>query len=59
MMRKDALAIPLPLRSLVAGSGPANWLDPAERRMWRVAPEVDWAGRTLDEMCPPLLADFI
>ena len=30
----------------------------AARRMWQVAPQVDWAGRTLDEMCPPLLADF-
>ena len=33
-------------------------LQDAARRMWQVAPEVDWAGRTLDEMCPPLLEDF-
>jgi 5-methylthioadenosine/S-adenosylhomocysteine deaminase len=31
----------------------------AARRMWQVAPQVDWAGRTLDEMCPPLLEDFV
>jgi 5-methylthioadenosine/S-adenosylhomocysteine deaminase len=30
----------------------------AARRMWQVAPDVDWAGRSLDEMCPPLLEDF-
>jgi 5-methylthioadenosine/S-adenosylhomocysteine deaminase len=44
-----------------------EWADEAElsrrlqgaaRRMWEVAPEVDWASRTLDEMCPPLLEDF-
>ncbi|MFL6132167.1 MAG: amidohydrolase family protein [Nocardioidaceae bacterium] len=33
-------------------------LQTVARRMWQVAPEVDWAGRTLDEMCPPLLEDF-
>jgi len=33
-------------------------LQAVARRMWQVAPEVDWAGRTLDEMCPPLLEDF-
>jgi 5-methylthioadenosine/S-adenosylhomocysteine deaminase len=33
-------------------------LQGAARRMWRVAPQVDWAGRALDDMCPPLLRDF-
>ena len=33
-------------------------LQVAARRMWQVAPRVDWAGRTLDEMCPPLLDDY-
>jgi cytosine/adenosine deaminase-related metal-dependent hydrolase len=33
-------------------------LQRAARKMWQVAPEVDWASRTLDEMCPPLLEDF-
>jgi len=33
-------------------------LQTVARRMWQFAPEVDWAGRTLDEMCPPLLEDF-
>jgi 5-methylthioadenosine/S-adenosylhomocysteine deaminase len=33
-------------------------LQGAARRMWQVAPQADWAGRSLDEMCPPLLEDF-
>jgi 5-methylthioadenosine/S-adenosylhomocysteine deaminase len=33
-------------------------LQRAGRGMWQVAPQVDWAGRTLDQMCPPLLKDF-
>jgi cytosine/adenosine deaminase-related metal-dependent hydrolase len=34
-------------------------LQSVARQMWQVAPEVDWAGRTLEEMCPPLLRDFV
>ena len=33
-------------------------LQEAARTMWQVAPDVDWAGRTMDEMFPPLLDDF-
>lgn len=33
-------------------------LQEVARDMWKVAPDVDWAGRTMDEMFPPLLRDF-